>query len=455
MKQVQKRKAALTRRRPDGGPPTVPQVHHGRGPKGNRATLVSWRPGWRPWLVIGLAATLVFFGSSCSSAQVTGPGNAQADEIHLGWPGDPRTSVAIDWHTEGDAPSNVAVEISGQWRRIEGHPPSPAPVGSGAYHEALISGLRPATTYQYAVGGADGFSTAHSFTTAPDGPASFRFDAFADQGACKYNPAACRVIAGIAADRPAFVLGAGDLSYTNEHGPTTTDLWLNDVAAYTPEAPLMPTVGNHEFPAGDPTGKYKDPISNYKGRFALPDANGEDYYSFDYANTHIVALPEVYVNLGEGSRFRTWLEADLAAARADSRIHWIVAFGHRPFYSTGQRHGAYIPFARDELPLLERYHVDLVINGHEHQYERSLPLQGGKVVSHDLRKYVQGQGIIFVVTGGGGANVYNDFGPPAPWDAVRAVKHEHLQINVSGRRLSVNTISDFGKKLDAFTIRRP
>jgi hypothetical protein len=101
---------------------------------------------------------------------------------------------------------------------------------------------------------------------------------------------------------------------------------------------------------------------------------------------------------------------------------------------------------------LERYHVDLVISGHEHNYERSLPLQGGKVVSRDLRKYVQGRGTIFVVTGGGGANIYSDFGPLAPWDAVRAVRHEHVQMEVRGRTLSVVTISDFGKKIDAFTI---
>jgi Calcineurin-like phosphoesterase len=197
-----------------------------------------------------------------------------------------------------------------------------------------------------------------------------------------------------------------------------------------------------------------DPISNYKGRFALPNTNDEDYYSFDYADTHIIALPEIYVTLGQSSRFRTWLQADLSAARTNRRIHWIVAFSHRPFYSTGQRHGPYSPFDRNELPLLERYHVDLVISGHEHNYERSLPLQAGKVVSHNLRQYVQGRGTIFVVTGGGGANIYNDFGPRAPWDAVRAVRHEHVQMEVGIRTLSVVTISDFGKKLDAFTIGR-
>jgi len=437
----------------DGGTSTVPSVRNGRSPKGNRAALVSRSTRRRRWLASGLTAPLIFLGAGCSSAAPI-PGNAQVDEIHLGWPGDPRTSMAVDWHTDSSALSNVAIKIDGHWRRIRGDRPSPVPVGSGAYHEALISGLRPATTYLYAVSGSDGFSPVHSFSTAPDGPASFRFDAFADQGACIYNHAACRVIAGIAADRPAFVLGAGDLSYTNEHGPATTDRWLNDVAAYTAQAPLMPTVGNHEFPAGDPTGKYPDPISNYKGRFALPNANDEDYYSFDYADTHIIALPEIYVKLGQGSRFRTWLQADLAAARTNPRIHWIVAFSHRPFYSTGQRHGPYIPFERDELPLLERYHVDLVISGHEHNYERSLPLQGGKVVSRDLRKYVQGRGTIFVVTGGGGANIYSDFGPLAPWDAVRAVRHEHVQMEVRGRTLSVVTISDFGKKIDAFTIGR-
>ena len=100
----------------DGGTSTVPSVRNGRSPKGNRAALVSRSTRWRRWLASGLTAPLIFLGAGCSSAAPI-PGNAQVDEIHLGWPGDPRTSMAVDWHTDSSALSNVAIKIDGHWRR--------------------------------------------------------------------------------------------------------------------------------------------------------------------------------------------------------------------------------------------------------------------------------------------------------------------------------------------------
>lgn len=252
-------------------------------------------------------------------------------------------------------------------------------------------------------------SVARSFTTAPVGARPFRVDAFADQGDCRSNRAACRVISGIVADHLAFVLGSGDLSYANEHGLESWDRWFNAVQAYAADVPLMPTMGNHEFPAGDPMGKYTDPITSYQGRFALPPSHGEDYYSFDYAGTHVIALPEIYVRTRPGSPFRRWLQDDLTAADSDPAIRWKIAFSHRPFYSSGTKHGSYRPYVRDVLPILERHHVDLVISGHEHNYERTRPLRGGVPSSHDVSSSVQGTGTSYVVTGGGG-KVLDRFG---------------------------------------------
>src|SRR6185312_8611958 len=111
------------------------------------------------------------------------------------------------------------VEIGHRWRELPARSVSPRPVGPDAYEEVQVGGLRPATRYPYAIRSRAGVFPQGVLTTAPARPAPFRFDVFADQGDCSHNRAACRVIAGIAADRPSFVLGAGDLSYANEHGP--------------------------------------------------------------------------------------------------------------------------------------------------------------------------------------------------------------------------------------------
>jgi Iron/zinc purple acid phosphatase-like protein C len=129
-----------------------------------------------------------------------------------------------------------------------------------------------------------------------------------------------------------------------------------------------------------------------------------------------------------------------------------VAFDHRPFYSSGRRHGPYEAFGHDELPTLEQHHVDLVLSGHEHNYERTLPLRGGSAVSRDNTHVRKGQGTTYIVTGGGGAGTYDDFGPMPAWDAVRRAHHEHLRIDVTPTALHVLALSDFGKTLDDFTI---
>ena len=159
---------------------------------------------------------------------------------------------------------------------------------------------------------------------------------------------------------------------------------------------------------------------------------------------HVVALPERYIDMKAGSRFQQWLDADLRQAAADPAIKWRVAFDHRPFYSTGQRHGADHTYVKWVRPVLEKYHVDVVFSGHEHTYERTLPMLNGVARSESPKTWTQGAGPAYVVTGGGGAPVYNDFGPAQPWDAVRRKGHEHVRVDIdaSGNTLRLTAIAD-------------
>ena len=120
---------------------------------------------------------------------------------------------------------------------------------------------------------------------------------------------------------------------------------------------------------------------------------------------HVVALPERYVSMKAGSQFQRWLDADLRLAAADPAVKWRVAFDHRPFHSTGQRHGADHTYVKWVQPVLEKYHFDVVFSGHEHTYERTLPMLDGVPRSKNPKAWSQGTGIAYVVTGGGGAPV--------------------------------------------------
>lgn len=394
-------------------------------------------------MVLAGSAAAAFFG-----VKPYDPGRP-ADQIKLSWSGDPHTSLVILWHADRLADAWVKVSDGTASRTVNGQRTDGKTIGSGVWLEAHVTGLQPGRTYRYMINSGPAQTPFHQFTTEAAGPHAVRFDVFADQGDCVHYAAACKVMEGIAQDRPQFVLGAGDLSYADEadNGPAAANTWANDIMRYySTWAPLLPTPGNHEYLPGDT-------IDNYKARFGLSgrgpgqDGSGQaggDYYSLTYGPVHVVALPERYINMKVGSRFRRWLEADLQQAAADPAVKWRIAFDHRPFYSTGRRHGADHTYVKWVRPVLEKYHFDIVFSGHEHEYERTLPMINGAPRSRVSTAWAKGTGIAYVVTGGGGAPIYDDFGPAQPWDAVRRTGHEHVRVDVDpgGRTLRVTAVAD-------------
>ena len=85
-----------------------------------------------------------------------------------------------------------------------------------------------------------------------------------------------------------------------------------------------------------------------------------------------------------------WLRADLAQTKQPWKI---VAF-HHPAYSTGS-HGSDARVQSRLIPIFEAYGVQLVLNGHDHNYQRSLPLRAGQVTTT-----AEG-GVVYIVTGAG------------------------------------------------------
>jgi hypothetical protein len=168
------------------------------------------------------------------------------------------------------------------------------------------------------------------------------------------------------------------------HGTDEAD-WQRFYAITAPllaQVPYVAAIGNHDLGWLRARGSDDD-------AFALPagPANrpvGTYWYSIDLADIHLVMLDSNSYELADQV---TWLEADLAAARARN-VRAIIVLTHDGPYSRGYHRGSVDARTR-YVPILARHHIDLLLAGHDHLYQRG-----------------EAGGIRYVVSGGGGASLY-------------------------------------------------
>lgn len=213
--------------------------------------------------------------------------------------------------------------------------------------------------------------------------------------------------------------------------------WFTTLQPVLRRRPLMPVQGNHETLA-----------DHYYAQFALPVAPGlppalqEHAWSLDVGNVHVIGLDANSEVMVKGQA--PWLAADLQAAQSNPAIEWIVATMHQSPYSACPVHGSTAYVQKHWVPLFDKYGVDLVFSGHDHNYERTHPLAGNQVVGTSL-------GVTYVVAGAFFAPAYAN--GKQWWTAVSHPGNAgNLAImTVQGKTLTVKVWSGDGKtQLDSF-----
>jgi hypothetical protein len=193
-----------------------------------------------------------------------------------------------------------------------------------------------------------------------------------------------RATATLITARPtAVVFTLGDNS--NETGTTTQ--YANCVAktwgAF--KSRIHPVVGNHDYMTSGAA-----PYYAYFGAAAGP--KGKGYYSYNLANNwHVVVLNAMCSTVGgcqAGSAQEKWLKADLAANKGKH----VIAMWHIPSFSSGSAHGNNASYKAWWTDLYVA-HADLVLDGHDHDYERfALQSPAGKADPLGIREFVVGTG---------------------------------------------------------------
>jgi hypothetical protein len=136
-----------------------------------------------------------------------------------------------------------------------------------------------------------------------------------------------------------------------------------------------------------------------------------------------------------------WLDNDLRSTRQ----FWRIVYFHYPPFATGANvNDIQCRWVREAVvPILENYGVQVVFNGHEHSYQRNVPIRRNVQVD-------QGVGINYFTSGGGGALLYDV--PSKPLVAVAKKEFHYLRAEVQGTQITVRSIRQDGAELDNFTI---
>jgi len=186
---------------------------------------------------------------------------------------------------------------------------------------------------------------------------------------------AATVAAGLARDPHAIVLALGDLTYPHGAAKEFTDCYAPTWGRFKDRT--WPAPGNHEYYT--PGAK---PYFAWWGERA-----GRGYYSIDLGTWHVVSLDSNLSGAAHAAQL-DWLRADLASHPARCTL----AFWHHPLYSSGG-HGS-VPAMRDAWQLLYDAGAELVLSGHDHDYERFAPqdANGRLDPARGIRQFVVGTG---------------------------------------------------------------
>ena len=426
---------------------------------------------------VAVAAPIEVLGETPAASHPDGT----PEQIHLTFGDDPSRTVFVSWASPAQAvnPRVILQSPAGAPAVVHAVQRTYSDGMNGqtvfTYH-AKLDGLEAHASYHYSVtadnDGRRRTPFAATFRTAPRGRVAFRWTSYGDLATpgsawTMSSPQSRHAVDAVERFEPLFHLLNGDLCYANLNPTAQPQVWAdfgNNVQRSATRRAWMPCPGNHEIEFGN--GEHG--LDSYLTRYSLP-GNGTPFpgcwYSFRVGSALFISLSADDVIYQEGGPFHAgpglltpapstghapigpgssiylhgysdgaqtrWLEETLIAAQKDPGIDWIIVQMHQDALSSSKSgNGSDRGIRETWLPLFDRYGVDLVLCGHDHDYERSWPVRGcnrhvGRdahsgevvdtcqpqpVVTHEPAdgRYDSRAGTIHLILGGGGTNAPTD-----------------------------------------------
>ncbi|MGB9596188.1 MAG: purple acid phosphatase family protein, partial [Candidatus Poribacteria bacterium] len=294
-------------------------------------------------------------------------------------------------------------------------------------HEIKITGLDAGKLYYYQVSYNDTKLPISFFKTSPpDMTKTFRLAVYGDSRSNITNHS--KVAKLILDSNPDLIINTGDLVTNGD----VYEQWKNEffmpLRDVIDHIPIYTCIGNHERNS-----------PNYYNYLSLP--NNESYYSFDYANAHFICLNTISELYDESSPQYKWLIDDLEKNK-DGK--WIIVFFHSPLFRAHRTRGIE-PQRYVWQPIFDKYGVDIVLNGHDHNYTRIYPVG---YLSDKPKKGVQ-----HIITGGGGAPLY-DIAEGRSYVQASNKVHHSITMDFDGDNMTAVVKDIEGNIIDRFEIDR-
>jgi acid phosphatase type 7 len=303
------------------------------------------------------------------------PSSDLPDQLLLTWSGDPKTTMDIQWRT------NMSVK-DGAVKYWKGGTTDTLMSDAPAFKmedrllmndryiqrfTANLKGLMPGTQYFYQAGSKNGkWSETANFKTESGKPGEFSFIWFGDTHHSK--------IWGDMAKKTferhpevSFYQIAGDVVSTGLHRDEWDDLWSHPGKVFS-HKPLMPVPGNHDSQDGLGAWMYQEMFSFPKN--GPKDVPAEVTYAYNYEDALFLMIDCTQPVAAQTA----WIESQLK----NSKAKWKFAMFHFPPYNFVE---PYDDIMKAWCSLFDKYHVDMVMNGHMHYYLRTKPMNNNKIVA--------------------------------------------------------------------------
>lgn len=383
------------------------------------------------------------------------PATVQPERIILNLTADPATEMAISWRSAPGLKGQV------QYAKATDSPDyvkAPITLAAGtddatlavredpafraAYHAAVLKDLEPDTVYAYRVGDGTHWSEWLQFHTAAKTNAPFRFIYLGDMQNNVLSEASRTLrMAFRKAGDAAFVIHAGDLINRHDSDAEWGEWFASGGFLYA-QTPQMPTPGNHEYGKDEAARAGSSINGQWRRQFTLPEngptdvpASRETNWYTDYQGLRLISIDSMQVDRDPIARkaIIQWLDGLLA----NNPSRWTVLFLHFPLFSSEP--GRDNPKVRAALkPLVDKYKVDLVLQGHDHGYARGAIGPDGPAADD--------AGATYAVSVAG-PKMY-DVGS-LPWAKKSASRTQAYQvIDVSPATLTYNAFTATGEPLD-------